>query len=169
MPTVHFNAILSKRGAEPDIKLGAPGSGITPKTSGTVPSANADLDHCDTQITPVCLRALYNIKYKPTRGATNSYGIGARELVSCMTDMLISFFFDVHSGIYPSGIPAVRFKQVLLYILPDSSRNFACTGLHRRRCVISPCTAGPIHHLMVMWQVLSKPLSKVSVTMVNLI
>jgi tripeptidyl-peptidase-1 len=85
-PTVHFNAIVS-RNPEPShvevrstgsaIKLGIPGQGYSgPKTTGIISEVFDQLGKCDQQITPLCLRALYGIEYKPLAAERNSYAIG---------------------------------------------------------------------------------------------
>ena len=55
--------------------LGQPGVGNSPKTTGVISKLFGDLDNCDKQITPDCLRALYNIVYVPIATKKNSYGI----------------------------------------------------------------------------------------------
>lgn len=78
-PTVHFN---HRAGSEParmrkrtTDKLGYPSSFNGPKTTGKKPNVKPSLDTCDQFITPDCLRALYNINYKPVSTQKNSYGI----------------------------------------------------------------------------------------------
>ena len=77
-PTVHFDAILQKRGgtAVPARKIGQPGVGITPKTTGSISNLFDQLKNCDQVITPACLRALYGLVYQPLSGDRNSYAIG---------------------------------------------------------------------------------------------
>ncbi|KDQ54047.1 hypothetical protein JAAARDRAFT_72123 [Jaapia argillacea MUCL 33604] len=55
--------------------LGHPGVGLYPKPGGLVSNHYKDLEHCDQQITPDCLRALYGIIYKPLVPHKNSFGI----------------------------------------------------------------------------------------------
>ncbi|KDR77808.1 hypothetical protein GALMADRAFT_278796 [Galerina marginata CBS 339.88] len=76
-PSIHFDAILQKRGGSsvPARKIGMPGVGISPKTTGTVQDLFTDLENCHKTITPVCLRALYGLVYQPLSGGKNSYGI----------------------------------------------------------------------------------------------
>lgn len=85
-PTVHFN---HRAGSEParmrkrtTDKLGYPSSFNGPKTTGKKPNVKPSLDTCDQFITPDCLRALYNINYKPVSTQKNSYGIGESRFVS---------------------------------------------------------------------------------------
>ncbi|KAF8173454.1 peptidase S8/S53 domain-containing protein [Pholiota molesta] len=76
-PSIHFDAVLRKRGGvtQPARKIGLPGVGITPKTTGEIHNLYHQLEHCDTQITPVCLRALYGLVYEPLSARNNSFGI----------------------------------------------------------------------------------------------
>ncbi|KAG9312210.1 peptidase S8/S53 domain-containing protein [Chiua virens] len=78
-PTVHFDAKLSKRSGgdnQPLKNVGQPSSGNGPKTAGGSLSEILDqLEDCDKQITPVCLRALYGFEYEPMVPGNNSYGI----------------------------------------------------------------------------------------------
>ncbi|KAH7909600.1 peptidase S8/S53 domain-containing protein [Hygrophoropsis aurantiaca] len=76
-PTIHFDAVLSKREIPGDIGL-AGDSAFGPKTTGeTIPdtSFTNDLKDCHTTITPDCLKALYNIKYTPVAGSKNSFAV----------------------------------------------------------------------------------------------
>jgi tripeptidyl-peptidase-1 len=85
MPTVHFNAIIS-RAPEPShveirdlggIKLGTPGQGFHgPKTGGIISDLFNQLEKCDQLITPLCLRALYGVVYHPLAAKKNSYAMG---------------------------------------------------------------------------------------------
>ncbi|KDR74659.1 hypothetical protein GALMADRAFT_123401 [Galerina marginata CBS 339.88] len=76
-PSIHFDAILKKRdgSAVPARKIGMPGVGISPKTTGTIQNLFNDLKNCDKTITPVCLRALYGLVYEPVSPEKNSFGI----------------------------------------------------------------------------------------------
>jgi hypothetical protein len=85
-PTVHFNTIISRspepshheiRSTSDRIKLGVPGQGFDgPKTSGNIQQIFHQLEHCDKQITPLCLRALYGFVSVPLKAKDNSYAIG---------------------------------------------------------------------------------------------
>jgi tripeptidyl-peptidase-1 len=80
-PTVHFDAKISKRSSSssPDgfaRSVGQPGHGTYPKTTGEIQSLLNQLETCDQQITPICLRALYGLVYEPLAADKNSYGIG---------------------------------------------------------------------------------------------
>ncbi|KAI0648913.1 subtilisin-like protein [Trametes meyenii] len=73
-PTLHFDAKVRKRSVKS--KVGNPGSGpVSPKTTGTIKNIFNQLQHCDEQITPICLRALYNFAYVPLAAHKNSIGI----------------------------------------------------------------------------------------------
>ncbi|KAJ7033198.1 subtilisin-like protein [Mycena alexandri] len=78
-PSIDFNAILSKRSSSSTsthIKLGQPGTGtVNPKLTKSVSTILHELENCNTQITPACLRALYGFLYAPLAGSKNSYGI----------------------------------------------------------------------------------------------
>ncbi|KAJ7762293.1 subtilisin-like protein [Mycena maculata] len=80
-PSIHFNTVISNRFAEKRslgtyMKAGQPGSpGKGPKTTGEVNTFLTELEDCDKQITPDCLRALYGLVYEPLSGDNNSYGI----------------------------------------------------------------------------------------------
>ena len=90
MPTVHFDTKLvgaqdpgkQKRDIPPGLQPGNPSSGFLPKKGKTIlgPGAQPDvapepfaLTTCNTQITPDCLRALYNFPNGTL--AKSSYGI----------------------------------------------------------------------------------------------
>ncbi|KAF8526061.1 subtilisin-like protein [Hysterangium stoloniferum] len=58
--------------------LGSPTSDDLPKLKGpllTPIGLKTDLDTCDVNITPDCIRALYNIKHKPIATDKNTFGI----------------------------------------------------------------------------------------------
>ncbi|KAJ3820218.1 peptidase S8/S53 domain-containing protein [Lentinula raphanica] len=67
-PSVHFNAIVRPKPMFRDTDLMK--SEIT-----IVNTTYAGVDHCDTQISLDCLRALYNFHYTPVASYLNSYGI----------------------------------------------------------------------------------------------
>ncbi|CAK4032377.1 probable tripeptidyl-peptidase 1 precursor [Lecanosticta acicola] len=86
-PTVHFDAKLKprddskmdKREISPgvDRSLGQPGSGSLPKLNRFLPYSDIvkQLQDCDLQITPWCLRALYDFPPGFSANSKNSYGI----------------------------------------------------------------------------------------------
>jgi tripeptidyl-peptidase-1 len=75
LPTIHFNAILSKRDGAGDPKVGQPGFGSGPKTLGPIQQTDINVGNCDQFITPDCLRGLYKIKFQPMAPQLNSFGI----------------------------------------------------------------------------------------------
>ncbi|KIY49300.1 subtilisin-like protein [Fistulina hepatica ATCC 64428] len=83
LPSVHFDARIDRRARDIDTthytnNVGKPGFGMKPKTTGVIDECYPpeDLSHCDTQTTPACLRALYNVdNYTPRAAHKNSYGI----------------------------------------------------------------------------------------------
>ncbi|KLO15522.1 subtilisin-like protein [Schizopora paradoxa] len=87
IPTLHFdakiNAVAPKRMAKRDSvpvegaarNVGKPGVGLNPTTTGKVSKILGQLENCDSQITPDCLRALYEVVYKQVATEKNSYGI----------------------------------------------------------------------------------------------
>lgn len=74
-PTIHFDARIQKRDQYSRVPIGQPGQGITPKTTGQIDCIFDQIEDCDKQITPICLRALYGLWYQPVSGSKNSYGI----------------------------------------------------------------------------------------------
>ncbi|KAI0663745.1 subtilisin-like protein [Cubamyces menziesii] len=77
-PTIHFDKKVrrSVEGRSVKSKVGAPGSGpVSPKTTGTIKTIFNQLENCDEQITPICLRALYSFIYDPVATHKNSIGI----------------------------------------------------------------------------------------------
>ncbi|KAH9846221.1 subtilisin-like protein [Lenzites betulinus] len=73
-PTLHFDAKVKKRGIKSSV--GDPGAGpVSPKTTGTIKTLFNQLENCDEQITPICLRALYDFVYVPLSTHKNSIGI----------------------------------------------------------------------------------------------
>ena len=56
--------------------VGQPGIGSLPKTIGKASEILSELENCDEQITLPCLRALYNIIYKPVSTKKNTFAIG---------------------------------------------------------------------------------------------
>jgi hypothetical protein len=84
LPTVNFDSKVLPRENSQSLarRAGRKGASISPfaKTDGRKPMDNdnpADsLANCDVNITPACLRALYNFHYTPVATHLNSYGIG---------------------------------------------------------------------------------------------
>jgi tripeptidyl-peptidase I len=77
-PSIHFDTVLKRRGSTslPAKKIGLPGVGHTPKTTGKIKTLFKDLKNCDQMITPLCLRALYSFFYQPSASDRNTFGIG---------------------------------------------------------------------------------------------
>lgn len=78
-PTVHFDTKILKRSGSSEgtaRNVGQPGYGSHPKTTGEITTLLNQLETCDQQITPICLRALYGLVYEPLAAEKNSYGIG---------------------------------------------------------------------------------------------
>ncbi|KAJ7145759.1 peptidase S8/S53 domain-containing protein [Mycena epipterygia] len=78
-PSIDFNAVLTKRSASTSsrIKLGQPSAGLSHKVTtaaSAIPQGN-DLENCDQQITPACVRALYGLDYTPVAADKNSFAI----------------------------------------------------------------------------------------------
>ncbi|KAF7318269.1 Subtilisin-like protein [Mycena chlorophos] len=70
-PSVDFDAVLRVRSPHMSIDIGQPGAGtVFPHRTQAVDALLPGTEHCDSQITPACLRALYNFTYTPT--LTNS-------------------------------------------------------------------------------------------------
>lgn len=74
-PTIHFDAKIPKRDTYGRVPIGQPGQGSIPKTTGQIDGLLDQIEDCDKQITPICLRALYGLWYQPVSGDKNSYGI----------------------------------------------------------------------------------------------
>ncbi|KAJ7198616.1 subtilisin-like protein [Mycena haematopus] len=77
-PTLDFTAILRRSSStKTHIQVGQPGAGtVNPVFAGKIASVSHQLSNCDSQITPDCLRALYDFVYPlPLAAKKNSYGI----------------------------------------------------------------------------------------------
>ncbi|KAJ7261226.1 subtilisin-like protein [Mycena rebaudengoi] len=78
-PSVDFaNPVLERRGSitQPRISIGQPGAGaVNPISRRGVKNILDELETCDAQITPACLRALYGFVYSPLVPQKNSYAI----------------------------------------------------------------------------------------------
>jgi tripeptidyl-peptidase-1 len=85
-PTVHFNVIVSRSPEASYRKIDASGTPIntnmqgrpfnSPMTTGSTSEIFNQLDDCDQLITPLCLRALYGLDYKPRATSNNSFAVG---------------------------------------------------------------------------------------------
>ncbi|KAF9553992.1 hypothetical protein CPC08DRAFT_208677 [Agrocybe pediades] len=77
-PSIHFDAVLKKRGKNatlPSKRVGMPGTGFAPKTTGHIRNIHQELGDCHETITPLCLRALYDLTYEPLSPHKNSFAI----------------------------------------------------------------------------------------------
>ena len=71
---------------------GHPNLDNSPKSAGKISKLFGGLANCDEQITPDCLRALYNIVYVPVATEKNSYGIVEYTPSAYLQDDLDIFF-----------------------------------------------------------------------------
>ncbi|KIJ66022.1 hypothetical protein HYDPIDRAFT_174767 [Hydnomerulius pinastri MD-312] len=107
-PTVHFDAKIFKRSGSGDDgtarSIGQPGYGSHPKTTGQITTLLNQLETCDEQITPICLRALYGLVYEPLAADKNSYGIveyTPQAYLQSDLDMFAANFSDGLVGVAP--------------------------------------------------------------------
>lgn len=100
MPSIHFDAVIKRDGASSHTlsNIGQPGVGLTPKTTGTISDLLTQLENCDQQITPICLRALYNFVYIPVATSKNSYGIVEYTPQAYLQSDLDMFFTNFSKG-----------------------------------------------------------------------
>ncbi|KAF8435043.1 peptidase S8/S53 domain-containing protein [Boletus edulis BED1] len=77
-PSVHFDAKLTRRSSSESASsargIGRLGFVSDPETASAVSWIHG-LEHCDSSITPICLRTLYDIFYDPVATDKNSFGI----------------------------------------------------------------------------------------------
>lgn len=111
-PTVHFDAKISKRSGSgsPDgtaRSVGQPGHGTSPKTTGEIQTLLNQLESCDKQITPICLRALYGLVYEPLAASKNSYGI-----VEYTPQAYLQSDLDMFHGNFSQGLVGVAPEMV---------------------------------------------------------
>ncbi|KZT64886.1 subtilisin-like protein [Daedalea quercina L-15889] len=118
-PTLHFDTIprgpagqWQKVGSRDDSNssssartIGQPGFGTSfPKTKGTIQSIIDQLENCDEQIVPNCLRALYDFEYYPLVPDKNSLAIveyTPQAYVASDLDMFFSNFSPSQVGQRP--------------------------------------------------------------------
>ena len=76
MPTLHFDVhTIGKRSIE--MSIGQPGVGIVnPKVMDASALVSTNETSCDKQITPDCIRQLYDFNYTPVAVDKNSFAIG---------------------------------------------------------------------------------------------
>ena len=134
---MHFNAILNKRSTtEPARKVGQPGFGTGPITTGIVSELLQGTTRCDEQINPDCLRALYKLFYEPVAGDKNSYAIGL--LSSLLIYIRYNHFDELStSGIYPTSIFATRSERLFHHVLSVATRHVSELDLNRWRSLSS--------------------------------
>lgn len=104
-PTIHFDAKVQKRDKYGRVPIGQPGQGSTPKTTGQIDGLLTQIEDCDKQITPICLRALYGLWYQPIAGDKNSYGIveySPQAYVQSDLDMFAKNFSTGLEGVSPT-------------------------------------------------------------------
>ncbi|KAF8158454.1 subtilisin-like protein [Crassisporium funariophilum] len=109
-PTVHFNhrpapnALQRRFGG-----LGQPSVGNGPKESSKAVTITPSLATCDKMITLDCLRALYNINYKPVATDKNSFGI-----VEFTPQAFLAGDLDLFFRNFSPSLVGVRPKSVLI-------------------------------------------------------
>ncbi|KZO99718.1 subtilisin-like protein [Calocera viscosa TUFC12733] len=117
-PTVHFDSRVNsprqekrkKRDVEPGIAktIGQPWVGTTPKEGATVSAASiiTELEECGSQITPICLQALYKMPFDVQFATSkNSYGIveyTPQSYLPTDLDMFFEQFLPQASGKRPT-------------------------------------------------------------------
>ncbi|EIW82301.1 subtilisin-like protein [Coniophora puteana RWD-64-598 SS2] len=126
-PTVHFDAKIKRvkrDGHHAAIPIGQPGFGAGPKTSGVLDNIFTQLEDCDKQITPACLRALYGIVYDPV-STNNSYGI-----VEYTPQAYIQSDLDSFAKNFSTGLEGVSPKLVSIDggVDQTSLKNFSYNG-----------------------------------------
>ncbi|KAI0044219.1 hypothetical protein FA95DRAFT_1562476 [Auriscalpium vulgare] len=127
-PTVHFNhragSLPSKFSKRKEGRLGLPTSDNGPKTNGVTVKVPPTLENCDQFITPDCLRALYNINYKPVATSKNSYGIGEFHIKFYMSSSLTTLH-QSNSRHKPSSL------EILIYssrVVQTTNQSFDFNG-----------------------------------------
>ncbi|KAG0699469.1 peptidase S8/S53 domain-containing protein [Suillus ampliporus] len=106
-PTIHFDAKPQKYDQHNRVPIGQPGQGSSPKTTGKVQDILNQLEDCDEQITPICLRTLYGLWYEPVSGESNSYGIveyTPQAYIQSDLDMFAKNFSTGLEGVSPTMV-----------------------------------------------------------------
>ncbi|KAF8993522.1 subtilisin-like protein [Cyathus striatus] len=104
-PTVHFNHRPSPKRQFKG--LGAPSSRTGPKKSSKAVIISPSLENCDEVITLDCLRALYDVQYKPVSTDKNSYGIvefTPQSFLAGDLDLFFSNFSPSLVGVRPVSV-----------------------------------------------------------------
>jgi tripeptidyl-peptidase I len=107
-PTIDFNGILRRSGStSTHIQVGQPGAGtVQPVLTGKISNIFHELENCDKQITPDCLRALYKFVYPiPLAASKNSYGI-----VEYTPQAYVPADLDMFAKNFSSGLVGARPK-----------------------------------------------------------
>lgn len=111
VPTLHFDVhvkrerVAEKRSGSKN--MGQPGSGIVnPKFIGEIETALTELADCDQQITPDCLRALYDFVYLPVATDKNTIGI-VEYTPEAYLDQDMDWFFGNYSPSQVGQRPAL--------------------------------------------------------------
>ncbi|GBE88831.1 Aorsin [Sparassis crispa] len=112
-PTLHFD-VKHKRDTHRKLgsrdvsakNAGQPGFGASfPKTTGTIQEIKNELEDCDQQITPNCLRALYEFQYVPVAPHKNSLAVAEytpQAYVGADLDMFFTNFSPSQVGERPN-------------------------------------------------------------------
>lgn len=115
--------------------LGSPSSDSLPKLKGpftgfSKSTSGSDLATCDEAITPDCLRALYNIQYKPVATHENTFGIGRALYLSLVPVYITTDSSRIHSSSFPSA----RLGSLLHEFFEKSGFKITDSGIDRRWC-----------------------------------
>jgi tripeptidyl-peptidase-1 len=161
-PSVHFDALVPRpRQETPSLKkrklnnkpvsgaaksLGRPDSFNGPKLSPDRASSSlkgiiTELENCDEFITPFCLRALYNVVYKPVATHKNSYGIVEYTPQAFLASDLDLFFKNFSSGLIGSRpnlvsidggqswyIVCIQLYEILIGVVQTTNQSFNFNG-----------------------------------------
>lgn len=124
-PTIHFDAKIEKRDRFSKVPIGQPSQGSIPKTTGQVENIFDQIEDCDKQITPICLRVLYGLWYEPVSGNNNSYGI-----VEYTPQTYLQSDLDMFANRFSTGLEGV--SPTLVSIdggsIPTSASSFDYNG-----------------------------------------
>ncbi|KAI0938760.1 hypothetical protein AcV5_000369 [Taiwanofungus camphoratus] len=115
MPTLHYAVEVRRNPSEPEKRsgtgyknIGQPGNGgVSPKSLGRIETILNELQDCDVQITPDCIRALYNFVYTPVVPDRNSIGIVEYTPVAYLAsdlDLFFQNFSEIQVGQRPNLI-----------------------------------------------------------------
>jgi tripeptidyl-peptidase-1 len=127
MPTVHFDTIVPRALEPPPFVnryeratrgLGIPGAGFRgpSMTAAAVPILKNQLEHCDEQITPECLKALYGIDYTPVATQINTIGV-CKCLLNKRRCQVLTNLYTVEAT--PQAFIASDIDKFAKYYAPD--------------------------------------------------